>query len=65
MKYVLMFPLADVLGEHHLLHAARAEMLRELGDAEGAAVADRRALRLVVNPAQETLLEQRLDWSEG
>jgi RNA polymerase sigma-70 factor (ECF subfamily) len=54
----------DLLGErldgYHLFHAARAELLRRLGDAEGARTANRRALALTDNPAERRLLEDRL-----
>ena len=38
----------------------RAELLRELGRAEDARLADRRALELTENPAERTLLQRRL-----
>jgi predicted RNA polymerase sigma factor len=53
-------PLADRLGEYHLLHAARAEMLRRLGRTDEARAADRRALELTDNPAEQRLLEERI-----
>ena len=54
--------LADLLGEYHLYHASRAELLRELGQPDQARAADRRALELTANPAQRALLHQRLAW---
>ncbi|GAA4233829.1 RNA polymerase sigma factor [Actinomadura meridiana] len=47
--------------EHYpLYHATRAELLRALGDPKAAHTADQRALALTTNPAQQTLLEERL-----
>jgi RNA polymerase sigma-70 factor (ECF subfamily) len=57
--------LADALDRHHLYHATRAELLRDLGHAEQARVADRRALELTSNPAQQALLEQRVSWTSA
>jgi RNA polymerase sigma-70 factor (ECF subfamily) len=54
--------LADLLGEYHLYHASRAELLRELGQPDQARAADQRALELTANPAQRALLHQRLSW---
>ena len=54
--------LADVLGEYHLYHASRAELLRELGQPDQARAADRRALDLTANPAEQAVLQQRLSW---
>ena len=54
--------LADVLGEYHLYHATRAELLRELGQPGQARAADRRALNLTTNPAVQAVLQQRLAW---
>ena len=53
-------PLADRLDAYHLFHAARGEMLRRLGRADEARDADRRALELTDNPAEQRLLEQRI-----
>ncbi|MFI5718476.1 RNA polymerase sigma factor [Nocardia sp. NPDC051750] len=52
--------LSGRLAGYHLLHATRAELLRQLGRAGEAADADRRALALTRNPAEQALLEQRL-----
>ena len=49
------------LPHHHLLHATRASLLRELGRPDEARRADRRALALTNNPAERALLEQRLE----
>ena len=54
--------LADVLGEYHLYHATRAELPRELGQPGQARAADRRALNLTTNPAEQAVLQQRLAW---
>jgi RNA polymerase sigma factor (sigma-70 family) len=52
--------LDDALGRHHLYHATRAEFLRELGRPGEARAADRRALELTANPAEQTLLRRRI-----
>jgi RNA polymerase sigma-70 factor (ECF subfamily) len=52
--------LAPVLNSYHLLHATRAELLRDLGRNEEARSADEVALRLTQNPAERELLRQRL-----
>jgi RNA polymerase sigma-70 factor (ECF subfamily) len=52
--------LAAELDAYHLFHATRAELLRELGRADEARAADRRALALTDNPAERALLERRL-----
>ncbi|RBQ15919.1 RNA polymerase sigma factor [Spongiactinospora rosea] len=52
--------LGTALDRYALFHATRAELLRALdrhGEARGA---DRRALELTANPAQQALLEERL-----
>jgi RNA polymerase sigma-70 factor (ECF subfamily) len=54
--------LAGLLDEYHLYHASRAELLRELGDPGQARAADRRALELTANPAEQAVLQQRLTW---
>jgi RNA polymerase sigma factor (sigma-70 family) len=55
--------LADSLDEYHLYHASRAELLRAVGDLERARAADRRALELTANPAEQAILQQRLVWN--
>jgi RNA polymerase sigma factor (sigma-70 family) len=55
--------LADVLDGYHLYHASRAELLRTLGRPGQARAADRRALELTANPAEQAVLQQRLSWS--
>jgi len=54
--------LADTndLDNYHLLHAARADMLRRLGSAEEAAKSYTRALALVTNDSERRFLERRL-----
>jgi RNA polymerase sigma-70 factor (ECF subfamily) len=54
--------LAPALDSYHLLHATRAELLRDLGRADEARAADRRALELTDNPAEQALLQRRLAW---
>ena len=54
--------LAGILDEYHLYHASRAELLRELGHPDRARAADRRALELTTNPAEQAVLQQRLTW---
>ena len=48
------------LDRYHLLHSARAELLRRLGSAEEAAKSYERALSLVTNDAERRFLERRL-----
>jgi RNA polymerase sigma factor (sigma-70 family) len=57
--------LAGILDEHHLYHASRAELLRELGHPHQARAADRRALELTANPAEQAVLRQRLTCLQG
>ena len=57
-----MDALADHLGDYHLLHATRAELLRDLGHHDRAREADQRALARTANPAEQSLLRQRLNW---
>ena len=49
-----------LLERYHLLHAARADLLRRLERREEAAAAYRRARDLTENPAERTFLERRL-----
>lgn len=53
--------LAGSLDEYHLYHATRAELLRALGEPGQARAADRRALELTSNPAEQAVLRQRRD----
>jgi RNA polymerase sigma-70 factor (ECF subfamily) len=52
--------LAGDLPDYHLLHSARADFLRRLGDTAGAAEAYRRALALTANESERRFLERRL-----
>jgi RNA polymerase sigma-70 factor (ECF subfamily) len=49
------------LENFHLLHSTRADMLRRIGDRNGAANSYRRALTLVKNDSERRYLERRLD----
>ncbi|TMC11792.1 MAG: RNA polymerase sigma factor [Chloroflexi bacterium] len=51
---------AAELDSYHLLHATRAQLLRDLRRAGEARTADEAALRLTQNPAEQALLRQRL-----
>ena len=53
---------AEALEGYHLLHATRAELLRDLGRTDEARAADQRALELTDNPAEQAVLRQRLSW---
>jgi RNA polymerase sigma factor (sigma-70 family) len=55
--------LAGALDNYHLYHATRAEMLRELGHPDQAQTADRRALTLTANPAEQAVLRRRISWA--
>jgi RNA polymerase sigma-70 factor (ECF subfamily) len=48
------------LDNYHLLHAARADLLRRMGSAQEAAKAYARALALVGNESERRFLERRL-----
>jgi len=48
------------LENYHLLHAARADLLRRLGSSEEAAKSYKRALALVTNESERRFLERRL-----
>ncbi|MGH7578369.1 MAG: RNA polymerase sigma factor [Longimicrobiales bacterium] len=54
--------LADALDHYHLYHATRADLLRELGQADEARDEDRLALALTANPAEQALLRRRISW---
>src|SRR5438105_1491420 len=56
----LIDALAGDLDRYHLLHAARADLLRRLGSAEEAAKSYARALALVTNDAERRFLARRL-----
>jgi RNA polymerase sigma-70 factor, ECF subfamily len=48
------------LDDYHLLHAARADLLRRMGEQEKAAKSYKRALELVTNDSERRFLERRL-----
>ena len=48
------------LKDYHLLHSARADLLRRMGSREEAAIAYARALELVPNSSERRYLERRL-----
>jgi RNA polymerase sigma-70 factor (ECF subfamily) len=48
------------LDGYHLLHSARADLLRRLGRTEDARAAYERALELAANPVERAFLERRL-----
>jgi RNA polymerase sigma-70 factor (ECF subfamily) len=48
------------LEDYHLLHAARADMLRRIGSTDEAAKSYLRALALVTNNSERRFLERRL-----
>jgi RNA polymerase sigma factor (sigma-70 family) len=54
--------LGGVLDHYHLYHATRAEILRELGHPDQAREADRRAIELTANPAEQAVLQRRITW---
>jgi len=56
----LIDALGDDLDRYHLLHAARADLLRRLGSPAEAAKSYARALALVTNDAERRFLERRL-----
>jgi RNA polymerase sigma-70 factor (ECF subfamily) len=56
----LIDDLAGGLDNYHLLHAARADLLRRLGSSEEAARSYTRALALVSNESERRYLERRL-----
>lgn len=49
------------LEDYHLLHAARADLLRRLGSSAEAGKSYRRALALVTNESERRYLQRRLD----
>ena len=53
------------LDGYHLLHAARADLLRRLGRREEAAAAYRRARELTLNPVAREFLDRRLGELDG
>ena len=55
--------LSDALDHYHLYHATRAELLRALGHPSEARAADQRALALTTNPAEQAILQRRINAS--
>jgi RNA polymerase sigma-70 factor (ECF subfamily) len=56
----LVAPLEAELDAYHLLHSARADLLRRLDRSEEAASAYRRALELAPSEPERRFLKQRL-----
>jgi RNA polymerase sigma-70 factor (ECF subfamily) len=56
----LIESIAADLDEYHLLHAAKADLLRRAGDSAEAARSYKRALELVTNESERRYLERRL-----
>ena len=56
----LIDSLAGELSDYHLLHAARADLLRRIGSRREAAQSYERALALVTNESERRFLERRL-----
>ena len=52
--------LAGELDRYHLYHATCADLWRELGRTDEARAADRRALALTANPAEQVVLQERI-----
>jgi RNA polymerase sigma-70 factor (ECF subfamily) len=61
----LIDSLAGELEDYHLLHAARADLLRRLGSMAEAAKSYERALELVTNESERRFLERRMREVEG
>ena len=57
--------LSDQLARYHLLHATRAELLRQLGRHDEAAQAAARARRLTSNDAERALIDERASPAVG
>ena len=56
----LIDSLVPELNDYHLLHAARADLLRRMGSGREAAQSYERALELVTNESERRFLERRL-----
>jgi RNA polymerase sigma-70 factor (ECF subfamily) len=56
--------IAGELDAYHLFHATRAELWRELGCPDKALAADRRAMALTANPAEQAVLQGRIAYRE-
>jgi len=52
--------LAGDLDRYHLYHATLADLWRDLGRPDEALAADRRALELTANPAEQAVLQERI-----
>ena len=52
--------LAGELGRYYLYHATRADLWRALGRPDEAVAADRRAIALTANPAEQFVLRERI-----
>jgi RNA polymerase sigma-70 factor (ECF subfamily) len=61
----LIDELAPELDSYHLLHSARADLLRRLGSSAEAAKAYKQALSLVSNDSERRFLQQRLREVQG
>jgi predicted RNA polymerase sigma factor len=48
----------------HLYHTTRADLLRSVGCGDEARAANRRALELTANPAEQALLRRSIDWGD-
>jgi RNA polymerase sigma-70 factor (ECF subfamily) len=60
LEWIARIEAAGELASYHLLHAAKADLLRRLGRGEEARAAYRQALALATNPAERRYLEKRL-----
>ncbi|MGH2891696.1 MAG: RNA polymerase sigma factor, partial [Solirubrobacteraceae bacterium] len=56
--------LAAALDRYHRYHATRADLLGALGCADEARAANRRAIELTANPAEQAVLRHRIDWGD-
>lgn len=60
LEWIARIEQTEALARYHLLHAAKADLLRRLGRLGEAAVCYRDALALATNPAERRYLEGRL-----
>lgn len=60
VAFGLIDSLATELGNYHLFHATRADLLRRVGALEEATQSYRQALKLVTNDSERRFLERRL-----
>jgi RNA polymerase sigma-70 factor (ECF subfamily) len=60
LEWIARIEAAGELASYHLLHAAKADLLRRLGRREEAQAAYRQALALATNPAERRYLEKRM-----